>query len=128
MKIETPPLVFIVAIPKRFGKLYVRVHVYDRRDQMLHGIAAAHGGHDHETASTVIEPFPVRGRLADMFFTFRCARPGIIAHESMHAAWACTKFIWGIGPDDEAVEENFAQIAERLTDRIWTRIHESRLA
>lgn len=126
--LDTPPLVFRVAIPKRFGRLYVRVHVFDRRDRMLRSIQAAYEApHEGDTAATIIESSPVRCRIADMFFTYRCARPGVISHESLHAAWACARNLWGIGPDD-AVEERVAQLTEHFTDRIWTRIHESRLA
>lgn len=94
---------------------------------MLRAIAEAYGApHDGETACTIIEGSPVRGRVADMFLTYRCARPGVIAHESLHAAWACARALWGIGPDD-TVEERVADMTERFVDRIWTRLNQSRL-
>jgi hypothetical protein len=120
----TPPLVFPISIPKRFGKFFVRVHVYDDRAQMLRAIKAAHGRHDHDTACTVTHARPINGRVADLFFTYRCARPGVIAHESGHAAWSVVMLIWGLGPD---TEEYYMEILERFTDRIWTRIHQSDL-
>ena len=119
------PLVFNVPIPKRMGRFRVRVHVYDTHAQALHAIKAAHGKHDNNTAATVTWAHPIRGRVADMFFTYRCARPGVIAHESGHAALSVVRHIWGFGDD---TEEYFAEILERFTDRIWTRIHGSDLA
>lgn len=123
-----PPLVFTIAIPKRFGRLHIRVRIFDRRDHMLKAMQSAYGApHEGETAATIIEGSPVRGRVADMFLTYRCARPGVISHEALHAAWACARVLWGIGPDD-AVEEKVAQMTERFVDRIWSKIHASRLA
>lgn len=125
---STPPLIFRVDIPKRFGKLHVRVHIFDRRDHMLKAIQRSYESpHEGETAATIIESSPIRGRIADMFLTYRCARPGVVAHESFHASFACAKRLWGIGPDD-AVEERMAQMTERFVDRILARVHGSRLA
>lgn len=125
---DPPPLVFTVSMPRRLGRLHIRVSVFDRRDQMLRAIEAAYGAkHEGETAATIIEGSPVRGRVADMFLTYRCARPGVISHEALHAAWACARALWGIGPDD-TVEERVAQLTERFVDRIWSKIHSSRLA
>ena len=125
---STPPLIFRVDIPKRFGKLHIRVHIFDRRDHMLKAIQRSYESpHEGETAATIVESSPIRGRIADMFLTYRCARPGVIAHECLHAGWAVARNLWGIGPDD-AVEERVAQLTEHFTDRIWTKVHESRLA
>jgi hypothetical protein len=99
------------------GSWFVRVHVLETRSDMLSAVKQRHGAHSYEHAVTVFESgAPERGCVADLFFYWRGLRPGVIAHEASHAAFACavaTK--QGIGPDDEHI----AAWVEKITERVW---------
>jgi hypothetical protein len=110
------PLRFRIRV---YGNWYVRVYVFDTRADMLRAIKERHGAHSYEHAATVFDSGgPERGCVADLFFYWRGLRPGIIAHEASHGAFAiaaATKR--GIGPDDEHV----AAWTEKITEKIWLR-------
>jgi hypothetical protein len=114
---KRPPLRFRIRV---VGAQFVRISVCETRPDMWRALAECHGEpHRHEYAATIFTPgSPDRGCIADLFFYWRGLRPGIIAHEASHGAFAiaaATK--QGIGPDDEHV----AAWTEKITEKIWLR-------
>jgi hypothetical protein len=112
------PLRFRIAVA---GSWFLRVHVFEERNDMLKAIAACYGDrHEHEFAACVYAPgSPDHGCVADLFFSWRVLRPSIVAHEASHAAWAVALATrTGVSPSSD---EFVAEWVERITEKIWVR-------
>lgn len=121
---KRPQLKFRVHVE---GNWFVRVHVFDDPVAMWRAMEAIHGERRNgEKAVTIYVPGVVeRGKVADVMFTWRTARPGVVAHESLHIAYALmTAMGKTFSPDkDEAV----AGWVEFFTERILKRLRDAPL-
>ena len=109
--------------PRRF----VHVTVCDTIEDMHKAIEKCHGTkHRNELGCTIFFPGATdKGCIANMFLNWRDFRPGVIAHESEHAAQNVCAVL---GEKSELMNnEALATWTEKLVDAIWIRAQTSPL-